>query len=348
MFLVDQEEDNLLQQRVRSSGRLSAEAMNSPAMQIDGPTMKEEEDVIVKRVYRKTKVPRPDIEILELSRADVGDYVVFVGDVHGCADEAREIVRRSPPSSTFIFVGDLVHKGPKTPEAMRLVREVGGYCVRGNHDDSFIRAFHRWEKYADPAVFEKEYKDKEALLRVSEEEVRWLMERPICISLPWLNAAVLHAGVVPGKENQLYDDLLWIREVVVDQATGAGYVPAESVESGGGKAVTAPVGWAKVYDQSCGPHVVFGHDAVRKLQEERNATGLDTGCCYGGVLTALVVNANDWSDRKYIQVKAAREYAPKGRELSAEQEQALQAVAPNLPTELYTVDGKLLERHPGK
>jgi len=60
--------------------------------------------------------------------------------------------------------------------------------------------------------------------------------------------------------------------------------------------------WASFWT---GPEeIIFGHDASRRIQRYSHATGIDSGCCYGGELTAYVLPS-----RKIISVKALKQYA---------------------------------------
>lgn len=88
--------------------------------------------------YTKTGAPRPSAGNEHLvvrgithppapsspaaGHAGNASHLVFVGDLHGCADEAALLLAKAPVRSIFIFVGDIVHKGPKSFEALRLVR----------------------------------------------------------------------------------------------------------------------------------------------------------------------------------------------------------------------------------
>jgi hypothetical protein len=83
----------------------------------------------------------------------------------------------------------------------------------------------------------------------------------------------------------------------------------QSVQGGGWKALEKPVApregmlpWATQWP-SDQPHVIFGHDALRGLQQHENATGLDTGCLYGRALTALNLPSG-----KLVSVQARHQY----------------------------------------
>ena len=68
---------------------------------------------------------------------------IVVGDVHGCIDELRDLLRAcvySKSTDRVVLVGDLVNKGPSSVECVRLAREEGFLATRGNHDDSALFA----------------------------------------------------------------------------------------------------------------------------------------------------------------------------------------------------------------
>ena len=91
-------------------------------------------------------------------RRDLAGPFDIVGDVHGCADELEQLLFKlgydvvwsgggvtvtPPPGRTFVFVGDLVDRGPRAPDvlriAMSMVERGTGLCVEGNHDNKFGR-----------------------------------------------------------------------------------------------------------------------------------------------------------------------------------------------------------------
>jgi len=133
--------------------------------------------------------------------------------------------------------------------------------------------------------------------------VDWSMlsNTPLWIDLPEHRLRVVHAGVVPGIpiEEQKKKTLLRIRSIGPDGEPRS--------TRGGGEL------WGESYKGP--PHVVFGHNAAVRPQFHRWATGLDTGCVYGGWLTALVLSEREpvpldlrARKRRMVSVQARRTY----------------------------------------
>lgn len=229
-----------------------------------------------------------------------GRRTIFVGDVHGCLDELMAVLRlagvdldrarQSHPheQDQVILVGDLTAKGPDSQGVLALLREHGFRAVLGNHDAKVLSlARHEASAASDPDIGEH------ARVAATLKEADWalLANLPLTIPVPEVNAIAVHGGLVPGVplDQQPRKFLLNLRSITPEGE------PSKRISDG--------VPWASVWP---GPqHVVFGHDAVRGLQRHPFATGLDTGCVYGGALSALVLPEN-----RILSTPARRAYVP--------------------------------------
>jgi hypothetical protein len=209
---------------------------------------------------------------------------IVIGDVHGCLEELEALHRAlgTTRDDRVVYVGDLVAKGPDSFGVVRFVRESGAASVRGNHEAHLLR-------FLLPDEGGKPLKPlhRETAARMSPEDWAFVEAMPLTLALPELNLLVVHAGLVPGVALEAQEPQ-WLMNLRSITPSGA---PSKRVDDG--------VPWASVWS---GPQqVVFGHDARRGLQEERWATGLDTGCVYGNRLTALLL-----PERRFVSVPARR------------------------------------------
>jgi hypothetical protein len=224
---------------------------------------------------------------------------VIVGDLHGCRAELDALLSRVgfTEGDRLVMVGDLVVRGPDPVGALDLLASVRARAVRGNHEDRLLRARGARAGVARAGSGEAQ---RATIARLSDRHWAFLGALPLWLDLPEHGVRVVHAGVVPGVPIEQQDPraLMYMRCV---DATGA------ALEKRG------PRLWGARYHGE--PHVVFGHNAAEDPQLHADATGLDTGCVYGGRLTALVLSDGERPPRAaerteaLVSVRARKRYA---------------------------------------
>ncbi len=216
---------------------------------------------------------------------------LIVGDVHGCLDELRALlasINFNVATDQLIMAGDLIAKGPASAETLSFIAAHQGVSVIGNHDARWLRWHHGVVHGGDTPDLSDFHQIE--IRRLSDDNWSWFHAQPDGILLSDYNIAIVHAGLINGVPLAKQDVEL-MRTMRSILSNGKPF-----------KSSTEGVPWASLWQ---GPeHVVFGHDARRGLQQYPLATGLDTGCVYGGKLSALLL-----PEKRIVSVPAARRYA---------------------------------------
>lgn len=235
---------------------------------------------------------------------------ILIGDIHGCPDELSELLGKvgyAQGIDALVLVGDLVARGPDSGRAVAHAIQFGAISVRGNHDEKVLTwwriACSKGRRRANEKVRLSE-RHQRAVAQMKEEHFEWLEALPFTRALPSHQLLVVHAGLDPNAKLDAQNPHLLMNIRSLD-------------ESGIATRKLTGTPWAQTWRGP--PHVVFGHDARRGLQLEASATGLDTGCCYGRELTALVLDADEAVPvsiparlTHLVSVKARAVYCPMG------------------------------------
>lgn len=254
-----------------------------------------------------------------------------IGDVQGCDTELAALLkamRFSADRDRVWFVGDLVNRGPASLQVLRRVHAMGDAAsvTLGNHDLHLLAVAHGCarQRRDDTLRDVLTAPDRDLLLE-------WLLHRPLLHEDLGLNLCLLHAGMPPqwdmatardcarefehalrldpkklfkrmyGDEPDRWDDALKGTErlrFIVNCFTRLRYVDAAGrlalrAKGAPGKAqggVLIP--WFEAANARWrGPRIVFGHWSTLGFFRNADVVGLDTGCVWGGSLTAVRLDA---------------------------------------------------------
>lgn len=222
-----------------------------------------------------------------------------VGDVQGCARELEQLletVRFDPARDELWSLGDLINRGPDSLEALRLWRDVGGRAVLGNHDVYALRA-HEVPSRRKPDTLD-------ALFEAADgpELLARLRAQPVLVHLDASGGAVGEAWIVHAGLDPRWTDLSAVASTFdaaehddawLEDPDVAFAVRVRCCNEAGkrcrhtGSPESCPEGfrpWDAFYRGES--LVVHGHWARRGYYRGRRTMGLDSGCVYGGALTA--------------------------------------------------------------
>lgn len=244
-------------------------------------------------------------------RGEHGPFDI-IGDVHGCVAELESLLERlgykvswqggagerqvcvvSPQGRKLVLVGDLVDRGPRSPDVLRIamaaVGSGAGLVIQGNHDNKLRRWLDGRNVKIGPGL-------RECINQLSHETDAFKAKsKAFLCDLPshyWLDAGrltVAHAG---------------LKEEMIGRCSPAerafalyGQTSGEIDEFG----LPVRADWAAGYRGKA--TVVYGHTPVLEAEWVNNTICIDTGCVFGGKLTAL-----RWPEKQLVSVPAARTY----------------------------------------
>jgi protein phosphatase len=230
----------------------------------------------------------------------------IIGDVHGCYDELVSLLAKlgydvaeegsgaaHPEGRKAVILGDLVDRGPNTPGVLRLVMGMvasgSALCVPGNHENKLVRALRGRDVQVTHGL-------AESLAQLGKEPPEFRQQ-----VLEFLDGLISHFVL---DDRKLVVAHAGMREEMQGRASAAVRAFALYGETTGetdefGLPVRYP--WATEYRGKA--RVVYGHTPVPHPEWANNTINVDTGCVFGGALTAL-----RYPEKELVSVPATRTY----------------------------------------
>lgn len=238
-------------------------------------------------------------------KSDTGPFDI-IGDVHGCFEElcllleklgytisGAEMRVEHPEGRKLVFLGDLVDRGPQVADVLRLVmgavEEGKGYCVAGNHDVKLLKALRGRAVQKTHGLAESLAQLESESAAFRDEAAKFLDDLRSHYVFDGGRLVVAHAGLPETMHGRGSGK---VREFAL-----YGETTGETDEFG------LPVRYHWAGDYRGRAAVVYGHTPTPTAEWLNNTLCLDTGCVFGGQLTAL-----RWPEKELVSVPALRTY----------------------------------------
>ncbi len=266
-----------------------------------------------------------------------------IGDLQGCAAELDQLLGRidaASPGAGLIFVGDLVNRGPRSLQTLRRLKQLGSrvQLVLGNHDLHLLAVSQGLRASARSDTLDE-------ILQASDrrELLDWLRQQPLALQVD--GYLVVHAGVLPqwtvaqvlslsdevstalrgddwthflrtmyGNTPGRWDDRLTGADrlrCIVNALTRLRFCTADgemefATKEGPGAPPPGYLPWFDVPERkTANTPIIFGHWSTLGLITRDKLIGLDSGCVWGGKLSAMRL-----PDRLLLQVDCPQHQAP--------------------------------------
>jgi polynucleotide kinase-phosphatase len=288
------------------------------------------------------------------NRTDEQGPFDIIGDVHGCFDELEQLlgelgyrvveeregdfpdggaVYAHPEGRTAVFVGDLVDRGPRILDTIRLVRNMvehgSAHCVPGNHDQKLVRKLRGRDVQIthglDRSLAELDGLPDDRREAAQAEVVRFLDALVSHYVFDGGQLVVAHAGM---KEEMQGRGSGKVRDFAL-----YGETTGETDEFG------LPVRWNWAAEYRGRAVVVYGHTPVPEAEWLNRTINIDTGCVFGGRLTAL-----RYPEKELVSVPAGETYSEPAKPFLSEGEAAPVLTAQQREDELLDIDDVLGKR----
>lgn len=247
--------------------------------------------------YKKSKYNYKNINFipsfLKMTVAKKGSLILIeklkktyvIGDVHGCYYTLKELLHKLPHNSRIIFVGDVCDRGSYTKRVIDLIIENEYECVLGNHERYMLEyayeiingGTNRWLK--DSMGGKQTLKSYKNHKRKLFEHIEYIKTLPTYILVD--NYFITHGFALPyfARRNKIQSLNGLTKNRISDQKEWGH-------------------DWEKGYENYDIINV-FGHTPYKEVKKGSNFFGIDTGCVYGGKLSAIELNTQTFIFQKH-------------------------------------------------